>query len=211
MSNVPFGNVVFRAGTQRVQALITPGVAKVVDGYAKYNVVGLEQRTSLLEYAGRDPRTMQVPILLDGFRKGISQEAAIRALEAMCMPPNLRGSVPPRVIAEGSLPILGAEWAMTITWGDDVIMNPRSGVRTRQDAMVTLMEHSADQLLVPTMLAASGVPWVEYRVQKGDTIAKLAARYSNTPLGRAWYRREVLKKNGLRAGAKLPKTIKVPK
>ncbi len=208
---IPFGHVVVRSGTRRVEALITPGVAKVTDGYAKHTVIAVEKRKSLLEYDGSDPRRMEVPILLDGFRSGVSQEGSIATLEALCMPANVRGGVPPRVIAEGTLPILGLEWAMQIAWGEDVIYDSRTGQRVRQDAVITLIEQSPIAILSPRAVKVGTLVWVAYTVRKGDTLAKLAARYSNTETGRQWYITQVRAKNGLRAGAKLPKVLKVPK
>lgn len=213
MRAIPFGHVVFRTGTRRVQLLITPGVAKIVDGYAKYSEVALERGASLVEFDGRGPRKMEIPVLFDGYRDKFSQETAIASLETMLIPPNVRGGVPPRVIAEGTLPILGLEWAMTLTWGDDVVYDPRTGQRLRQDAVVVLTEQSAQRLLAPTVLPATGIVWVKYTTQKGDTLARLAARFSNTPQGREWYRRVVMRRNGLSPASvnRLPKTISVPK
>lgn len=208
--SIPFGHAVIRSGTARVQGLITPGVARITKGDARFAVVNRDRRVGLVEYDGADPVEMEIPILLDGFRRGQSVEAACAALRTMCRPP-AAGGVPPKVIAEGTLPILGVEWHMTMAWGEDVLMNPRTGHRTRQDAVITLIQPSAAQILAPKMLLSLGVPWVAYTVRKGDTLDKLAAKYSNTPAGRAQYVAAVRAKNNLRPGAKLPKVLKVPK
>jgi hypothetical protein len=211
MSGIPFGYVRFQSGIVNVTALITPGVAKLTGGHAKFAIQPRERRVSLVEYDGRDPITMEIPILLDGIRSGDDVEMQVTLLSRLVRRP---GDVEPGIVtATGTLPSYGIDWRMSIAWGDDVIYDRATSNRLRQDAVVTLTEASEATLLSPAIVGAYRGPWVTHKMGRGETLATLAAKYSNSSARRAWYLQQVRAKNGLKATwrPKVGFALKVPR
>ncbi len=157
---------------------------KVTGGYGGWEVVKRARRTSMTDYSGADPLTMTVPIMFDGFRKGISQEAAINRLSKMALPSGERKQ-PPAVTVSGGLPLDGKIWLITdIAWGDNQEWKSvgTDAVRIRQDAVVTVMQKVDPDVLVGVRKgasrgASSGSSPRMYTVKKGDTLFSIAVKF----------------------------------
>lgn len=76
------------------------GPVKVTSGYGEHEVIGRPRQVGLLTYTGREPLTLEIPLLLDKWALRGSVEHEVRVLERLHgLDPDLPG--PPRIIIEG--------------------------------------------------------------------------------------------------------------
>lgn len=183
-------------------AFTAPGIGSVImlpdsttsqvnGGYGGWDVVSRPKRKGLTQWNGKDPIRMQIPILFDGHRKRNSQEIPISKLSRMALPPEGGKGEPPVITVDGNgIPHPGPErWVIeNLVWGTNVIWErDRSGSmsRMRQDCVVNLLEHVAEDRvafsgLATQPVAPSGRIFL-YTVQEGDTLNQIAVQaYSDS-------------------------------
>lgn len=179
------------------------GAPKMTGPSAGWEIVPRPRRVAFTQWIGRDPYTMDVPIMLDGYRRSDSIEEEVARLNQMKMGENLKP--PPKVQLEGAVPVKGATWVIAdITWGDNVVwrvQNNQRMFRIRQDAIVHLLQYvREDRLNIKKSKRAR-----RHTVKKGETLKSIAAKYDTTV--------SALKKaNGIRdpKSVKPGRVIKVP-
>lgn len=136
-----------------VRVLRGDGPPKMTGGSGGWNVVTRPRRVGLTQWQGRDPYRMDIPILFDAYREGVSVEPGISRLNNMSMGHDY--NPPPTVLVEGAVPIKGARWVIEdIDWGDEVFWETSSQgqyFRLRQDAVVHLLQYQAEKRLKITM------------------------------------------------------------
>jgi hypothetical protein len=161
------------ARTLKTSDPVTPKV-----GYGGHPVGERPRRKSLTVYQGRQPFTLEVPMLL--WRDGASVERDRMAIDEMATSEgNLRTQAPPvvQIKASYTLPIpepLGTEhtarwWIEDLVWGDEIRRQPHEGgYLTRKEVVLTLLEWSARE---PVLEGGFGTG--TYRVKRGDTILRI--------------------------------------
>lgn len=195
----------------QVTAQLGPNGAKITGGYGNWTQVLVPRGDPLTQWSGRSLFTMDIDLLVDGWRRQRSVEPQVKALEALATRDKAM-LTPPPVRIYGAVPHPALKWVITgIDWGD-ALLQYSSGVRLRQAALVHLMEYREETTLAALpRAAATPAPPSKYKVKRGDDLKKIAARR----LGKSSRWPDIVKLNkGLR-GFKLPakwvgKTIKVP-
>lgn len=171
-------------GGHRCQMLKTSDPAVPKTGYGGHPVGARPKRRALTVYQGRQPFTLEVPMLL--WRGGGSVEADRIALDNMATSEgNVRTQHPPVVQIRASYPLpippaLGTQetarwWIEDLVWGDEVRNPPHigNGCITRKEVTVTLLEWSDDNVVLE-----GGAHLGMYRVRKPpDTILSICRRH----------------------------------
>lgn len=191
----------------QVAVLRGEGAPRMTGGGGGWAVEARPKRVGLTLWNGRDPYSMDVPVLFDGWADNEPQENAISILNQMQMGGDFRE--PPTVTITGSVPIKNARWVITgIDWGDNVIWDGNH--RLRQDAVVHLTQYNPeDRLNVRNkgQVRANPKPYV---VKRGDTFKKISQSQYGTP--DKW--RIIMNANGIRDPEKIStligKQIRVP-
>lgn len=138
---VPAGWAALVANGMVVLARLGEGPALTSGGYGGWEVISRRGRVGLTDYAGRDPLTLTLPLLLDAYAAGGSVEQQRTTLEGMAgtwgVPPV---PVPARIYGVG-LPHREKRWVINdLSFGDGVEFNA-AGQLARQPVTVTLLEH----------------------------------------------------------------------
>ena len=145
--------VIFKSSLgAQVKVLRDAAAPKMTAGGGGWSVISRPRRTSLTQWAGRDPYRMDVPILFDGFKDSKSVEADIARLNGMSIGHDY--DPPPTLSIEGAVPVKDAVWVIdAIDWGDEVYWESSGEhyFRTRQDAVVHLLQYQAEERLNITM------------------------------------------------------------
>lgn len=150
----------------------------ITGGSGGWEVVPRPRRVALTIWRGRDPYTMDVPVLLDGWLAERSVEQDIARLNQMFMGTDLKS--PPTIQIEGAVPVKGIKWVGTIEWGTNVIWEetPRgAGFRYRQDAVLHLVQYNPEKRVAIRKDAQRGP--VTYTVKSGDTLRSIAKHFLN--------------------------------
>lgn len=181
MPTVKAGSVMLVTTDNRYQiiAMLGDGPVKQTDGIGGWTLVNRPRKTAFTQYVGKNPFAMSIPLMFDGYAEGISQEASLRTLTWMALPPN-DGGEPRKVRLYGSAlpyPSVG-EWVINgIEYGDKTIWNSAGTARLRQDVTVIVIKHVAPDSL-RTLTAAPGLAPINrgtYTVKSGDTVRSVAA------------------------------------
>lgn len=199
-------------GKKRFEVLRAEAPPKESGGTAIWEVVDRPNRTGISVFRGRNPVRVDLPIMFDDFKRGRSVEPKIQMLKDMASPPGPH--VPPtRIKVDGGYPSRYLTWVIeSIDWGDMVYYNKigTAVVRVRQDAVVHLLQYVAPELVRLKQQQSRNAPnFTRYKVKKGDTLSKLAAKY--------YHDRDkwtvIAKANGMRDSKALKEhqMIKIPK
>jgi hypothetical protein len=185
-------------------------------GFGGWQLVARPRRKSLTQWKGVDPFQQQFSLIFDGVTNDASVEPACAALERMAQPPAQR-TPPPVIRVIGVVPhpelayVIGdSNGGPGLTWGE--VMYSRSGYRTRQEVIVSLLEYVADDRIAAVPAAtrarqqasakaataaavAGGHPAKThtYTVKAGDTLTSIGAHQ----LGAASRWTEIGQLNGL--------------
>lgn len=166
-------------GRYQLTADMGPTPAKITDGYGGWQVITRPRKVGFTQYQGRNPFSMQIHIMFDGYAAGVDQEPALRMLTWMSIPADGQ-SDPPRVRLYGpALPYPSTgDWVINqVEYGDSVIWDKFGKKRFRQDVTLTLMKYvrpdSLDNKIATVGLTVSK-SHVE-NVKPGDTLRRLAA------------------------------------
>lgn len=192
--------------------LLGDGAPEVTDGYGGWEAVPRARNVALVQWNGRNPLTMKIPIMFDDFAggNGTKIEADIRQLEKMAglevgmkQPPlvlfNSMGVVPHDIYDAGRNDFV----ISSIEWGDSD--RNEHGNRVRQAASVIVMEYSFDDViggaaLMPSQKSKKAAKNLtkrrHYITRPGDTLILIAHKeLKNSHL---W--RELVKVNKSKSG-----------
>lgn len=180
-------------------------------GSGGWEVVARPFRTGFTDWVGRDPLTLTVPLLFDGFATSTSVEKAIITLERMAIPHG--DDDPPTLRATGPIPHREKNWVINgIDWGEPIYHRDTTenvAYRVRQACTITLLELVEDDRLERLAKRAGKggsrgkkKPREPYTVKKGDTLMSIAA----AKLGAAKRWKEIKRMN---PGIRDPKRLKV--
>ena|SRR5215831_2753122 len=143
---------IFRSLPTGPQVMVMRGESppQITGGGAKWNTIERPRRTSMVQWTGNDPYTMDVSIMIDGWADNRSVENDVARINQMFHSP--ADLSPPRPIAiDGAVPVKGARWIITgIDWGDRTIWVPDQkgkGYRQRQDAVLHLLQFIPETVL----------------------------------------------------------------
>jgi hypothetical protein len=157
-----------------VKVLRGDGVPKATDGMGGWTIVSRPRRTALTQWDGRNPYSMDLPVLFDGLGDNISVENDIARLFQMSVGSDF--TPPPTVTVDGGVPVKGATWVINgIDWGDDVIYDQASkgnAYRLRQDAVVHLVQYRPEQRV--KILTTKVVPNIYVVHRSGETMRTIA-------------------------------------
>jgi hypothetical protein len=95
----------------RVTMMRGDGIPKMTGGGGGWSIEARPRRVGLTIWKGRDPYTMDVPVLFDGWMDDNSQENEISVLNQMQMGGDLKE--PPTVTIEGAVPVKGIRWVIS--------------------------------------------------------------------------------------------------
>jgi len=199
-----------------VQALRGFDPPTLSSGGARWSVIDAPRRVSFVQWQGRDPFQLDVPILLDGWINYDSIESECRKLTQMQLCPEF--DEPPKIIISGALPISGdlpsgdRRWVIqSIDWGTNVYWaKTDSGrpFRLRQDAVIHFLEYNPERRV--HVLATNTLPNT-YKVLKGRTVTLKQVAKEVWGSSRRW--KDIKKVNpSIRDPnhIKGPKTLRIP-
>lgn len=155
------------------------GPARIEGGYGGWELVARARDHAFTEWRGVEPRSMSLPILLDGFADDDDQEPFVDNLQRMAWPSGRAGGQPPTVTVRGAVPAPAhVPWVITaIDWRDPVIRRRRDGHRVRQGATLSLLEHVDPELAFTRDAAQRGaLSSRTLAAREGDTLSKIASR-----------------------------------
>lgn len=156
-------------------ALMAEELPNLTAGAGGWNTVERPREVSMTVWGGVEPFQFTLPVILDGFAAGRSQEPILRGLARVAR--GDRESTPGVVTVEGipSLPAL--EWVIEgIDYGD-YVRRTSDLHRTRVGLTLTLREYVPPEYLQRRRtVSASSSKVLIVRATKGDTLAKIAKR-----------------------------------
>lgn len=174
----PLGKVILLAedlGLELVADIMGP--ANPTGGYGGWELISRPRRKAMTEWTGRDPLSIGLTIMLDGFARGRSVERECRRLERFAglgkgQPPTLlvsSGGLIPHDTYHGSY-----RWVIeSLEWGDKIVNE--NELRVRQFADIVLLEFVEDRDLI--RIPAIKRPKKRFvKAKAGDTLRKIAAR-----------------------------------
>lgn len=190
---------------------LDPTTVRQGGGVGGWEEVANAKRPSSTEYMGQPLRTLEIPLLFDGWRTQTDVEEPCRILDAWGRIPPGRREPPVLQVVYGTYTAL--RWVVQdLDWDEASELRTRLGRRLRAAVLLTLLEHR-DALIAltpvqratpaPSRPAAPGKPSTgapvrpsgrTYVVKRGDTLSKIALR----ELGKASRWPEIARLNGLR-------------
>lgn len=180
--------------------IMVAGAVTQAGGAGGWEIVARPFRTGFVDWTGREPLTLTIPVLFDGHATRTSVEKDIKTLERLALPHG--DNDPPTLRATGPIPhrddhdwvINGLEWGESIWWRDT---DANRAYRTRQACTITLLQLVADDRLerLARRGGRSGKSKRQrsqpYHAKKGDTLISIAA----AKLGAAKRWKEIAKLN----------------
>lgn len=200
-----------------------PGVTA---GYGGWSRVARPRKKALTEWVGRDSVSIDIAFMLDNFSNGagryveknitiLEQFAGIDSLDRE-PPLVLLSSTPEPLMPHGQFRASHVRWFVdTLTWDADAVIVNRAGNRIRAGGSLTVTQFVEDERLAklaPPKKDTIRSRVKHYRVKKGDTLQKIAARKDVYGDSKQW--KKIAKANGIRdpkLGAKwIGKLLKIP-
>lgn len=145
-------------------------------GTGGWEVINRRRRKGLTTWRGRDPLSMELPVLFDGwFPEPESVDADCGLLTFIATGDDF--IPPPTVTVDGFLPAYGVTWVIQdIQWGTNVVwINSSYGekIRVRQDAVIQLLQYVEEDVV--KILNKNPKPST-VKAQQGDTLKTIAKR-----------------------------------
>lgn len=151
-----------------------PTQPKETGGGNSWEVVARPRQVAMTVYKGREPFELELPVLFDGYRGGRAVEGALHDLivamagddESRPSPWRIRG-----------IPWLHAdEWVLQSAEPGDEVIRRQNMARLRQSYVLRFVEYTPPQYVQLRARARQGAraKTSVYRVQKGDTPARVA-------------------------------------
>ncbi len=155
--------------------LMAEDLSNLTAGAGGWNLIERPREVSMTVWGGVEPFQMTLPLVLDGFASGRSQEPALRGLARVAR--GDRESPPGIVQLEGIPSLPTREWVIEgIDYGD-YIRRTNDLHRTRVHVTLTLREYVPPEYVQrrrsPT---ASSSKVIIIKAGTGDTLAKIAKR-----------------------------------
>jgi LysM repeat protein len=187
------------------------GAPVITGGGGRWKTINRPRRTSIVQWDGDDPYTIDVPVLFDGWANNDSIEEEIAILNQMKMADKAENlTPPPTVFVDGALPVKGARWVIAdITWDADNVIWHVVGdkdFRYRQSATVHLLQYvPTDTLVFKKVSVGSTI----HTVKSGETLRSIAKKHT----GNANDAKAIAKANGIRdhKTIKTGQNLKIPK
>lgn len=163
-----------------VQVLMGDSAAYLTGGFGGWEVVDRPRRIGMVRFKGRDPLRQDIPVRFEGVREHIGQEVPIATLIRMSMIP-AENQTPPLIDIDGPVMREDLAWVIEdITFDNQNTIWEEIGgtpVRTRQDAVVHLLEYVDDDVIItaPTpAIVAGGGKTKKTITSSGQTAKQLA-------------------------------------
>lgn len=189
----------------------------VLTANSGWNSIQRQRQVSVTEWAGRDPITLDIPIMFDGLRHNSSVERSVNSLYWLMLHQQGPRREPAVVMVKGPVPYSTYRWVISgIQPGQDadsVVRRESDGRIIRWVGTVTLTQHVPGDVMVihkkspaKTHRASTqkhgGTTRVRYyTVRQGDSLGSIAARLLHS--SSKWH--EIAKLNNIRD----PNSIKV--
>jgi len=151
------------------------GSATLKGGVGGWRDVERPGRENGMEWGSTPTRTLEIPLLLDGFADRRTIDTELAALYAMGRPPagSPRGTPPPTIRVGGMVPHGDRDWVLTDLAEGDAIWDGRH--RVRLWLTVTLGEPGSLDIVKVTAKKPSAKPSTrDYVVRAGETLASIA-------------------------------------
>lgn len=213
---------------RRVQVQMTKAPV-VVAGYGGWSRVARPRRKALTEWVGRDSVSIQIEFMIDSLDEREHAdwvEDKCRLLESFAgvesndpEPPLLElHSYPDLLMPHGNARASHVKWFLeTLAWSADSVIYADGGNRLRAAGTMTVTQYVADDRIGPAKKRktdgnSEGGRIKRYKIKKGDTLQKIAAKKEVYNDRKKW--RRIKKANHIRdpkLGPKwVGKTIKIP-
>lgn len=158
---------------------------KITGGRGGWQIVNRRRRKGLTSWVGRDPLSMDLPVLFNGwyYPTPYSIDADKSTLMAMAYGDDFVD--PPTVTIEGNIPSRGVTWVIQdLTWGDNsvwILDNSGKDILVRQDCVVSLLQYVQEDTV--KVLNQATPKQESYKVKSGDTLRSIAqAKYGDASL-----------------------------
>lgn len=183
----------------RVTALLDQQSAALTGGFGGWSVVQRPKRVSITRYAGKDPYTLDIPLVFDGtVAPQTSQEILISNLLRMGEQPTSL-TQPPAITVRGPIPRRDLRWVINgFNWDAQNVLWVNQGgvpVRIRQSVVVSLLQYVDEQLITtaatPAIVAGGGGSGSKTVAGTG----KNAKQVAQAEYGSAGFWHEILKAN----------------
>jgi hypothetical protein len=208
----------------------TSVTAQLGDGFATptadggWAVVARPRQLGYTDWQGTTPVSMDIPIMLDGFRSNSSVEGSISRLFQMMMQRVGTRNEPVVIEILGvPLPFHGYRWVINSISPDDEVRRNTDGHRIRASMSITVQQYVSGDVLIhrkpsPAKKHKGGHGGSRtkpththtkiYTVRRGDTLSKIAAK----ELGKSSKWPEIAKLNHLRDpdNIKVGQKLKIP-
>lgn len=169
-----------------VQALLGDGQPDAErDG--GWSIIDRPKRKGFLEWTGRAPISMDVPIVFDHFKRNLSVEGLITSLTRFVD----RGDTAPGTVLRirGPLPYTSAQWVISTLSPGESLRRHLDGARVRAFFTVTLLEYVTGDVLGSPAQAAQQRQAISpglastraYTVKQGDNLMIIAALLLGSP------------------------------
>lgn len=156
-------------------ALLGDESPTVSGGVGGWSIVGRPRDVGMTVWEGIEPCQLTLPLMLDAFAQGRSQEPALRGLLRVA-----RGDreSPPGIVSVEGVPSLPArEWIVEGIDFADAIRRVSDMHRTRQALTLTLREYVKPEYITRRRTTSkSSTKTIILKATKGDTAAKIAKR-----------------------------------
>ena len=169
----------------RVEALLGDGPA-IASANGGWTTTARPKRKSMTTWAGYDPYTMSILIVLDGWVKNSHVEDGIEQLRRMMRVPTRATGAPPVIRVIGPVPMSSLRWVIQGITPAEEIRRETDGARLRAFMTVELLEYvPAEVLTVDTPSPAKAAQERNpekgstrtYVVKKGDTLWEIAQEF----------------------------------
>jgi len=156
-----------------VKVLLDAAAIGLTGGHGGWEVIARPKRTSIVRWKGKDPYTMDVPIIFNGIGPYRNMEADIQTLIKMAEPTGHLKQPPTLKVLGAALPLLHSNrwWVIAdMTWDTQNATWYRFGHitgRTRQSVVVHLLEYIDEQIII-----TQPSPAVLNSARGGDKVVK---------------------------------------
>lgn len=153
---------------------------KITGGRGGWEVVNRRRRKGLTSWIGRDPLSMDLPVLFNGwYDPPFSIDADKATLMKMADGDNFVN--PPTITVEGNIPATGVTWVISnLQWGDNVIWDmdaEGNDILARQDCVISLLQYVQEDVV---KVLNQKPQQKTHKIKEGETLRSIAkAQYGD--------------------------------